>query len=577
MVFTDDQIAGIIKTNPQKKLVKYAQDQASKLKTLIHGENLSSALARDQYFENEDIYKSRNSSAMSNKDLFARLFHREQMVFTAQGGASYFTGISEQQAKDFNQKLDNIRFSMSLRRWIEHFSLPAFRCDPMGVIFIEFDQTAYPTYKCSSTVYDYLPNGRKLEYVSFQLTKTDCDLFGITDENLKDQQPDFKTNYYRFVDDLRDVIVKYENSIVTTIDSLKHGWKQTPSFIISDIISFDDTQKFLSPVNEVLELAKSFLNDRSIRDLQKKYHGFLKAIEPLLQCGICEGTGFLSGSACPECTPLGADKGTGYKLRTKVADVARFPIKTGSGENFDFNKYFGYVKLPIEVWDKQDASLQDIENLITDVYWGTEKRQSTTGPKKGDKSIEETATKTLANLQPIYARLNTTADWAEKTENIIADFVGKKEFTSFKKSQISYGRYYILETPEELMEEYLTLKEKGASQSSLFSALKRYLHSAYQADPSTLAVELKMINVEPFIHYTTSEVLANNPAKIDYYCKLYFSEWRQLQDFNYLLVTKEEDLRKSLIEYATAKMALDPTEAVEPTVGVTERLTTTQQ
>jgi hypothetical protein len=574
MIYTDDQIAGIIKTNPQKKLVKCAQDQAAKLKTLIHGENLSSALSRDTYFENNDIFTSRNKDAMSNKDLFARLFQREQMVFTAQGGASYFTGINDAQVKQLNELFADIRYSMTLRKWVEHFALPAFRCDPMGVIFIESDQNAYPTYKCSSTVYDYLPNGRKLEYISFQLTKADCDLFKVEDEKLKDQQPDFKTNYYRFVDDLKDVIVNYENSVVTEIDSLNHGWTQTPAFIISDIISFDDTQKFLSPVHEVLELATSFLNDRSIRDLQKKYHGFLKAIEPLLQCGICEGTGYLSGSACPECTPLGGDKGTGYKLRTKVADVARFPIKTGSGENFDFNKYFGYVKLPIEVWDKQDTSLQDIENLITDVYWGTEKRQSTTGPKKGDKSIEETATKTLANLQPIYARLNQTADWAEKTENIIADFVGKKEFSSFKKSQISYGRYYILETPEELMEEYLTLKEKGASQSSLFAALKRYLHSAYEADPSMLAVELKMINVEPFIHNTTSEVLANNPAKIDYYCKLYFSEWRQLQDFNYLLVTKEEVLRQSLIEYATAKMALEPTEAVEPTVSITERQTT---
>jgi hypothetical protein len=572
MIYTDDQIAAIIKLNPQKKLVADARAQADKLMMLIHGHNIASALSRDLYFENDDIFKSRNSKAMSNKDLFARLFQREQMVFTAQGGASYFTGITDAQVKQLNEILDSIRFSMSIRRWIEHFALPAFRCDPMGVIFIESDDdSSYPTYKCSSTVYDYLPNGRKLEYISFQLTKAECDLFKVEDEKLKDQQPDFKTNYYRFVDDVRDVIVRYENSVVTEVDRLTHGWQQTPAFIISDIISFENTQKFLSPIHTVVELADSFLNDRSIRDLQKKYHGFLKAIEPLLQCGICQGTGFLSGAACPECTPIGADKGTGYKLRTKVADVARFPIKTGSGENFDFNKYFGYVKLPIEVWDKQDASLQDIENLITDVYWGTEKRQQTNGPKVGDKSVEETATKTLSNLQPIYARLNATADWAEKTENIIADFIGKKEFTTFKKAQISYGRYYILETPAELMDEYLKLKKEGASQSSLFAALKRYLHSAYEADPSMLAVELKMINVEPFIHYTVSEVLANNPAKIDYYCKLYFSEWRQLQDFNYLLATKEDVLRQSLIEYATAKMALDPTEAVEA-VGVTEKV-----
>jgi hypothetical protein len=48
-----------------------------------------------------------------------------------------------------------------------------------------------------------------------------------------------------------------------------------------------------------------------------------------------------------------------------------------------------------------------------------------------------------------------------------------------------------------------------------------------------------------------------------------------LQDFNYLLVTKEDVLRTSLIQYATAKMALEPIEAVEPTVSISERLATT--
>src|SRR6185312_789756 len=575
MIYNDDQIAGIIKSNPQKKLVSDAQNQANKLMTLIHGHNSSSALSRDQYFENDDVFKSRNKDAMSNKDLFARLFQREQMVFTAQGGASYFTGLSEVEIKSLNERLDTIRFSTSLRKWIEQFALPAFRCDPMGVIFIESDDNStYPTYKCSSTIYDYLPNGRKLEYISFQLTKADCDLFKIQDEKLKDQQPDFKTNYYRFVDDEKDVIVKYENSVVTEVDRLIHGWTQTTSFIISDIISFENPQRFLSPVYEVDELAQSFLNDRSIRDLQKKYHGFLKAIEPLLQCGICEGTGYLSGAACPECTPLGADKGTGYKLRTKVADVARFPIKTGTGENFDFKKYFGYVDLPIEVWDKQDTSLHEIENQIRDVYWGTETNRPTTGPNRGDKSIEETATKTLANLQPIYARLNATADWAEKTDNLLADFIGKKEFVSFKKSQISYGRYYILETPEELMENYLDMKKSNASQSSLFAALRKYIHSAYSDNPSMLAVELKMVNVEPFVHNTIAEIQSSNPAKIDFYCKKYFPEWLKEQDFNYLLATKEDILRQSLTEYAAVKMALEPTEITEPTVGINERVTT---
>jgi hypothetical protein len=580
MVCTDEQIANIIKSNPQKLLVADAKDQSEKLMMLIHGHRLK--VTQDPYFENPDVYKSRSKKPVSNQDLFGRLFQREQMVFSAQGGTSYYTGLSQAQTAQLNAALNSVKYSFSLRKWIQSFALPAFRCDPMGVIFIELDSTgnAYPTYKSISSIYDYLPNGRQLEYICFKLTKADCDTFGIVDDLIKDQPATFVTNYYRFVDDAQDVIYKYDNGNIQ-LATLKPGvsnpvvdaWKKTPGFIVSNIISFENVNKFLSPVSTVMELAECYMNDRSIRDLQKKYHGFLKAIEPLLQCGICEGSGFLSGAACPECTPAGSDKGTGYKLRTKVADVARFPIKSGVGENFDFNKYFGYVKLPIDVWQQQDRSLNDIEKLIRDVYWGTDSMKSTTGPQTGDTAIEETATKTLANLQPIYARLNIIADWAENTENLIANFIGKFMFKgSFKTASITYGRYYILETPFELMEEYLQMKEKGASQSALFAALKRFLHSMYATNPEQLAVELKLINVEPFVHSTVAQVQANDPAKIDYIAKLYFGEWRQLQSFDYLLATTEQALRDSLIAFAKVKMTLMPEEPITPAVAIAERI-----
>lgn len=574
MICTTEQIENIIKLNPQKDLVKQAKEQSDKLMMLIHGHGLTSAIIQDAYFESNDVFASRNKNAISNKDLFGRLFQREEMVFTAQGGAAYYIGLSKEQSIMLNAKLDSIRFSLSLRGWIKQFALPAFRCDPMGVIFIESDKNrdVYPTYKSVASVYDYLPNGRKLEYICFRLTKAETVIFEIQDETLNEQKPDFVTNYYRLVDDAHDGIYKYENSVVTEINTIPHAWEQTPAFIISDIISFENVHKFLSPVSIIVELANCFLNDRSIRDLQKKYHGFLKAIEPLLQCGICEGSGYLSGAACPECTPMGADKGTGYKLRTKVADVARFPL-SALKEGFDFKKIWGYIQPLIETWNKQDESLNQIENLINDVYWGTDSRKAITVPKVGDISIKETATKTLANLQPIYARLNMTADWAQNTENMIADFIGQYMFDSFKKSQITYGRYYILETPSELMDEYLEMKAKGASQSSLFAALKKFIHSAYCTDASQLAVELKMINVEPFVHSTISEVQANNPAKIDYLSKLYFSEWRQLQGFDYLLATKEDALRQSLNKFATNKASMIPEQTVV-SVGVNERVTT---
>lgn len=579
-IYSELQKIEIIKNQPQKLLIDQGGIMADNLMMLIHGHGKDVALTQNIYFENNDVYAVRKAGSMSNKDLFGRLFQREEMVYTAQGGSSYFTGLTADQTTKLNEKLDNIRYSLSLRDWINSFAQQAFRCDPMGVVFIEIDKdkNVYPTYKSIKSIWNYFPNGRKLEHICFKLTVGDLINFGITDVLYKDSKPTDKTSYFRFVDDAKDEIFNNKDGNITLTDliannSISNPWKRTPSFILSDIIDFENPQKFLSPIYLVTELANGFMNDRSIRDLQKKFHGFLKAIEPLLKCGICMGEGYLSGSACPECTPAGGDKGTGYKLSTKVADVARFSLDALK-DGFDFKKIYGYVDLPIDVWDKQDRSLSDIESLIMFVYWGITNDEQTNGPSQKKGNAEETATKTNANLKPIYARLNKTADWAEKTENMIADFIGQFMYKSFKKSIISYGRYYVLETPYDLMEEYLEMKQKGSSQSSLFEALKRYTHSMYASDPAKLSVELKMVNIEPFVHSTIAQVQANNPAGIDYVAKLYFSEWKQSQFFDYLVATDEKTLKASLLEYATDKQKLI-TEAPIATPAVGETIKTT--
>jgi hypothetical protein len=43
------------------------------------------------------------------------------------------------------------------------------------------------------------------------------------------------------------------------------------------------------------------------------------------------------------------------------------------------------------------------------------------------------------------------AEWAEKTEMMLADLIGMYWFDGYKKSQIGYGRYYVLDTPDDLM------------------------------------------------------------------------------------------------------------------------------
>ena len=585
-VIDNAQLLDILKTNPNKKLIQQARETSEKLSLHILGQNIDKALQQNTYFENNEVFAERNRKPTSNADLYARLLQREEMVFTAKGGAAYYTGLNEAQSRQLNAKLDNIRFNITIRKWIKEFALQAYRTDPMGVIFIETDLKAnsYPTYKSSECIWDYLPNGRQLEYICFRLKPSEAKQFllaaglPVTDSNLNVTSTEYSPIYFRFVDDETDRILKFENNTVQILDETPISFESVPAIRASDIIDFTNNQKLLSPISKTVELAETFLIDRSVRDLSKKYSGFPKGYEPILTCATCNGTGYLSGKACPDCTQAGSDKGTGIKLRTKPADIARFPMpREGQTGNIDPSKFFGYVTPDIKTWDKQDTSLNDIEATMNDTYWGTTNKQSTTGPTSTDKhAFKETATKTLQDLQPIYARLNQTADWAESTENAIVDFIGKQMFPdNFKESSRTYGRYYILETSDELMEQYLDMKQKGAPQAQMFDTLRKYCHSVYANDPIQLAIKLKLINVEPFVHQSITQIEATDIARIDFLCKVYFSEWLTTLDDGYLLVTKPEDLIKALIAFVGTKTALAPELLIQPTVGITETIRNT--
>jgi hypothetical protein len=564
-----EDIQRIVLKNPNKGLIDAGKEQANKLMLHIHGVGMSGALDRCEYFESLAIHKARKQYAISNKDLFARLLQQEDIIFSANGGSSYFS-LSETEEAQMNALLDDVRYEMPLRKWMRNFGLQAYRSDPMGIIFMEVEQLVYqdgmpvnapktyPTYKSIYSIYDYLPNGRKLEYVCFRLTVSEALSFGIEDKDLVDRKGGENTEYFRFVDDQKDIIVKRVDDKVIIATNMQNNpvrnvWERCPAFILSDLVQFNNPQVFVSPLDFVVELADCFLNDRSIRDLQKKYHGFSKAVEPLQQCGTCLGTGFVGGKACHDCSERGAQKGSGYKRQTKVSDVSRFPLDMlKDAPGFDFKKIFGYVTPDIEGWNKQDLSLADLEQLINMTYWGTS-REISQQLNKG-KGEQKTAFEINSNNKPKEARLNMTADWAEKTESMIADFIGDFWFHNFKKSQIAYGRNWVLETPDELMVKYQEMRSKGAPEAALDDVLLKYYNALYQNNPVQRTICTKLMVLEPFVHLTIAQAEPLVESELDYIKKLYFGEWKRKSVTTDQLLSSDIDALDLLLEaYATKK------------------------
>lgn len=584
MVYKFEQIRDIILKNPNKSVVEKGRVMCDKYMLHLYGRGMASAIKHCKHFVNDDLYKVQKEYAVSNVDLFGRVLQQEDMVFTAKGGSSSF-GLQDNQERQMSVALDDVSYGLNLRKWIRNFALPAYRSDPMGVIFIEVDQLmvdaagqimneprAYPTYKSIHCIYDYLSNGRKLEYISFQLTVEEARSFGIIDDELNNTNGGSKTEYFRFVDDAKDLIVKRKDGniiLVTNItqrNPLPNEWKRTPAFVISDLIQFYEPQTFVSPLHLVVELADCFLYDRSVRDLQKKHHGFSKAVEPLLLCGTCNGGKYVEGGNCPDCTPPGGEP-TGFKQKTKPADVARFPLSVFEAGSFDFNRIFGYVSPDIKGWEKQDMSLNDLEVMINRTYWGTSTQTKTSGPSTSQ-TQEETATKTDTNQKPIEARLNMTADWCEKTENLIAGFLGEYWFDRVSPS-IAYGRDYILKSPDEYKDIYQELRQKGASITALDNAYKKWKVAEYQNNPIQLAIELKKFFVEPQRHVKLSEAKALITDFNEYNCKLYYEEWvTTVPDAKWISTSFTIDvLRNELREYVKAKGLKEPQPAPNPALN----------
>jgi len=382
------------------------------------------------------------------------------------------------------------------------------------------------------------------------------DMLIIPDDENGQEQTEFK--FYRFVDEVADYIYKKDKKGYVSLvefdingNSLtkKHKFKQCPALIISDITHFENTQLFLSKLDKVVELSEMFMKDRSIRDLSKMYHGFPKLVQPIVKCKKCQGNGYIGDVMCTDC------QGTGRKSIKKISDNIDIPLEMLSeNTSLDIKKIFVYITPDIATWDKQDDSLSALEVLINDCYWGTDNRKYTKGASLNS-GIAETATKTMTNLQPVYSRLERTAEWAENVETKIIDFIATALYPTFKKSFVKYGRNYILESTEDLFQDYINNKKNFAPQYILTDYLERYFKSKYQNNPIELGIALKMIDVEPFVHYSLKECIENGVIGKDLQAKRYFSEWYATQKNEYLFAKTVDVLKTDLYTFAQSKQS----------------------
>jgi len=519
MILTEEQAIQIVKDNQTVcKSIKKARDYNKELSALINGDGFAEELInRIEHIESEDKAKARLKYARNIQDYFSRLLSPIQNIFSSAGGIVKFNIPNEIQYKEFLDTISNIRDGKSLSKYIQDYWVNLYHSDPNGLIFIEYSTDEgleiKPTYKNINCIRNYEPNGQICEWVLFEPE---------TEEN--------GTKEWRLVDDLTDWTIYQSGELfqVSTDETFIHPFGEVPAIIISDIIDIKNKIR-LSPFDAIIGLSKEYARDQSIKTIYKFLNGFPTHWRYVTQCRSCQGTGKKDNKSCPDCD------GHGYYKKKDVTDMVTLPIPSNDGVKLAPD-IAGYISPDLETWDQYTKELDILEKIAYNTHWGTNVQNAT----------NETATGRFIDIQPVMNRLNSYADTAEfvewKITELIANAVLPTKVKNESISLIVYGRRFIIDSPDVILENYNKAKRENANITILDRLFNEYLTSKYKNDPSWLREENIKASIEPYLHLSileTSTIFGVQEAKK----KNYFQDW--WNDNKKDIVTKsEEELKK---------------------------------
>lgn len=561
MILNPIQIKDIVLNNPNKTLVQAAQKASKKLRMHLYGEGLDGEITCIDSHEKEVLLNLRKKYAKSNKDLFSRLSRPIDKVFTARGGSVYYN-LTETANKQAMQLSMNARDGMSIRKWIESAWKPHLLDDPNGLLFMEIGEPvngrpeSYPTYKSIFSVFDYLPTGSNLEYVVFNVDGNEKIKAGYEKADI----------IYRVVDDAFDYWVKVEGETLTILqnNTYPNYFGAVPAILNSDYNSPQIDGIRLSLFSDVIELADDFLQTGSIRNLAKIRMAYPKYWEYASDCPVCKGETIVNGE---ECKPCG---GTGKKIMSSPGDIKMLPMPSDKDKPVITPDVAGFVSFPTDYFDYSTAELSQVENVMSLTLWGTETKQQPQSMSADKGQNVKTATQVIDDIQPKADRLFSISEMAEKRHKFILD--SKIQITidsSYRGSSVNYGRRYMLEGPDEIWLRYSDARAKGVAMSILDDLLMEYIETKYSGDPVSMNIQLKLLCVEPFVHFTVQQVQSLNASFEDYCKKLYFSEWLATLNDAMLLSFSADELKSQLADYVTAKglKEPEPEKKVNPTLN----------
>jgi len=521
MIFTKETVLDFIKkqTEVKPEWIGKARQQHEILEALITGDDFQKLLIeRIEHLESDKRAKARKKYAKDIRDLFYRVMSKRQNVFDANGGSEDLSIKNETLKTEFENKLSSFKSNKSLYKWISETYFNLADTDPNGIILTEYnsEKEIYPVYKSIEDIYNYESNGQLVKWIIFEPEiKAGIDL-----------------KLWRLIDYKTDWLISQIGETFTVVEdkTFEHPFKQVPVIILSEK-EILGTELRLSNINPVIELAKDYARDKSTLTIYKFQKGHPLHWRYVTQCNTCKGTAKVGNGDCGSCD------GKGYLSKGDVTDMVTLPIPK-EGQPTIAPNIAGFIAPDLETWKQYKEDLRDMENIISDTIWGTDKTQQT------DK-INETATAKFIDTQPITNTLNSYTDTAEYIYNTIANwvliFVNRTETKETYKR--TFGRRYIIESPDVLLEKYNLAKKEGDSNTILDKMLEEIILSKYKNDPKNQNIMLKKARLEPYIHLTIEQVntiFGNSEAQRKVLFQKFWQQCDKEKDFDKLEIDFNE-------------------------------------
>jgi hypothetical protein len=485
----DKEVVDYVKVHlTPEKWVMDARDNKKVLKALIEGEKFTEVLIdRIEKIESKDRQEVRKKHSKDIRDLFYRVMQPRESVHNAHGG-SIVNKLSDTLTKRINEVLNEFKGQKSIDKYYSENFFRLADTDPNGLNFIEFigEEDIYPTYKSIDDIRHYVSNGQLLEVLLFE----PVDIF----ENDKYFQR------FRLVSENKDYSVDYKDGNYVVNPDVKltfeHPFNGVPATILS---CTEETGRELrrSDMFPIIELSKDYARDKSVNTAFKFLHGFPLAWGYERDCRGCRGSGKDrkdQSKSCDSCN------GTGLHRRSDVTDRLTLDMPTGLDGKSPLTKLAGWEVPPLDTWVQYNVDMKDIEERIEKTIWGTQKVKE---------SNNETATGRFIDVQPIIARNEKYTDNIEWTKNqtihFIEDWMNKAPVEEYKYTKIE-GRNYIMESPDTILEKYISAKKEGANSVVLDKLLDEYILSKYHTNSELLERAQVKRRLEPHIHLSVEQV-----------------------------------------------------------------------